>query len=139
MMKTLFYIAMFLVLTGMVACKQKTDQQASATLKEVKTVGVDEFEKLIADTQHYMLVDVRTKEEFDEGHLKGAIQRDVKSRTFRVDFQRDYPTKKTIAVYCRSGFRSKTAANILAGVGYDVVNLRGGYQAWTEAGKETEQ
>jgi carboxyl-terminal processing protease len=85
-----------------------------------------------------VLVDVRTPAEYKEGHLKGAINIDVKdSLTFMNKAKEMLPKDKTVMVYCRSGRRSADAAGKLAAEGYFVFNLEGGIVAWKEAGKET--
>ncbi len=119
------------------SCKQKADSQKTSVKQEIRTLGVADFEKAIADTNQVVLVDVRTLKEYNEGHIKGAIQIDVKDSKFNQQCISRLPKDKSIAVYCRSGFRSKTAANILAEEGFKVINLRDGYKSWTEAGKET--
>ena len=61
----------------------------------------------------------------------------MKKDSFRSECLSKLDRSKRIAVYCRSGFRSKTAAHILNEAGFDVVNLKAGYNGWTEAGKKT--
>lgn len=101
-----------------------------------KSVGNDEFEQLLSDSQ-VVLVDVRTKSEFDEGHIRNAILIDVKADSFMMSARDLLPKEKTIAVYCRSGRRSVAAAERLSADGYEVVNLKGGIMSWIKAGKET--
>ncbi len=103
-----------------------------------QTVGVDEFETLIADKDSVVVLDVRTPSEYDEAHILGAINIDVKEDSFKKKALEQLPKDKKIAVYCRSGRRSADAAGILAGEGYRVVNLDGGILAWLKAGKPTE-
>jgi len=135
----IFALVLLAVVAVLYSCGQKTNTQPKEPVGTQRTVNISEFAKVIADTQKVVLVDVRTKEEYDEGHLKGARQIDVKSNTFRLQCLDKLPKEKTIAVYCRSGFRSKTAANILSESGFNVVNMGGGYRAWEEAGMETEK
>ena len=100
-----------------------------------KSVGNDEFEQLLKDSA-VVLLDVRTKSEFDEGHLKNAILIDVKTDSFMMAARDRLPKDKVIAVYCRSGRRSVAAAERLSAEGYQVVNLEGGILSWIKAGKE---
>ena len=102
-----------------------------------KSVGVDEFEQLIADTTSVIVLDVRTLAEYQEGHIKGALLIDVKTDSFMAAAREQLPKDKTVAVYCRSGRRSATAAEMLAAEGYQMVNLNGGIIAWRKADKET--
>ena len=81
-----------------------------------------------------VVVDVRSADEFKEGHLKGAVNIDQGQSDFIAKAKKVLPTEKTIAVYCRSGRRSANAAGRLAAEGYKCVNLKGGIVAWKEAG-----
>lgn len=137
-MKNLFYIFMLMVtILAVASCKQEPKSQQGEETKIARHVDCDEFEKIIANKDSVILLDVRTPDEFNEGHLKGALQIDVKTDTFRKTCERMFTTDKTIAVYCRSGFRSKTAARILSEAGFNAVNLKGGINKWVEVGKDT--
>lgn len=137
MRKLLCVLVLALLAIGAYSCGHKPAEQI-VQKKEVRTVDVAEFEKVITRPD-VVLLDVRTSEEYGDAHLKGALQIDVKQGTFLAECQKQLPKGKTIAVYCRTGFRSKSAGNILAEVGYDVINLRGGITAWLEAGKPIEE
>lgn len=101
-----------------------------------KTVGVEEFEKIIAD-KNVVRLDVRSAEEYAEGHIEGTMNIDVLQSTFKKIATEKIDKKKTVALYCRSGKRSKTAAGMLAKNGYTVVELDGGFNAWVENEKAT--
>ena len=75
------------------------------------------------------LVDVRTPAEYNSAHIPGAINIDVTADDFEQNI-RVLNKKQPVAVYCRSGRRSKTAAEILAKEGYRVVELDGGILSW---------
>ncbi len=96
--------------------------------------NVESFSRLISDPD-VVVLDVRTAEEFAEGHLAEAINIDVKQDDFIEKAQRALPSDKKIAVYCRSGRRSGMAAVLLAQKGFQVTNLKGGIIAWKEQGK----
>ena len=81
-----------------------------------------------------VLLDVRTADEFKEGHIENALNIDVKQDDF-MEKAKALPKDKTIAVYCRSGKRSANAADKLASEGYKVVNLLGGIIAWKDGGR----
>ena len=106
----------------------------SGQAQDLKSVEVEEFEKVIADTAVVRL-DVRTPEEYAEGHIEGALNIDVLNDTFEDKACATLPKDKTIALYCRSGKRSKKAAGILTAKGFQVVELNTGYLGWTGAGK----
>ena len=133
-MKKLF-VMMMLAAAVTVGCAQSGNNDAFVTIE------VDGFHHTLENSgDDCVLVDVRTPAEFKEGHLKGAINIDVKdSINFMKKALEVLPKEKTVMVYCRSGHRSAMAAGKLAAKGYMVFNLEGGYKAWTEAGKETEK
>ena len=99
-------------------------------------VDVDGFEQAIKNDSAQIL-DVRTHEEFAESHIKGAIQVDVFSPNFLADAKSKLQKERPVAVYCRSGRRSATAAKQLSAKGYQVINLEGGIMAWIAKRKET--
>ena len=99
-----------------------------------ENTDVQGFSELVADT-NVVVLDVRTVEEFNEGHIKGAILIDQGQSDFVEQAKAKLPKDKTIAIYCRSGRRSANAAGKLADVGYKCVNLKGGILAWKDAGK----
>ena len=125
-MRTLFAILSFSLL-GLLACQQDP---------AIQTVGVEEFAQIIQDSNVQQL-DVRTPEEYAEGHIKGFTMIDVNADSFSnlVDemLQKDLP----VAVYCRGGRRSLIAADILVKKGFTkIYNLEAGYTSWVDAGKE---
>ena len=102
-----------------------------------KTVDVNEFEKFIADTS-VNLLDVRTAAEHAEGFIPGThFNIDVLEDTYTKIALKALPKDKPVALYCRSGNRSKNAARILAENGYEVVELGTGFRGWVAAGKKT--
>ncbi len=125
-MRKSFLAAVLGTVIGVSGCKAQNPNIAS--------VGVDGFEKAILDPQ-VLLIDVRTPEEYAEGHIPGAINVDVRENGFMDRIFRIMTRDMRAAVYCRSGNRSKTARDMLAGYGYMVYELDPGFIAWTEAGK----
>ena len=96
-----------------------------------ESVDVQEFAEL-TERQDVVVLDVRTVDEFKEGHLEGAVNIDQAQDDFVEKTKAVVSADKTVAVYCRSGRRSANAAGKLAEAGYKVVNLKGGIQAWKE-------
>lgn len=123
-MKTLFAT---IILAGLLSCQ--------SSKPGFRSVSVDEFQHLIADSSVIRL-DVRTAKEFDEGHIPNAVNIDVLQPDFLQKSLSSLPCKRTIAVNCRSGKRSKKAAELLAKKGYKVVELDTGFNGWIEEGKE---
>lgn len=124
-MKMKKYFACLMAALGLnTACAQANYENAD----------VKGFAELMNDP-NVVVLDVRTADEFKEGHLVGALNIDQTQSDFIEKAKVALPTDKTIAVYCRSGRRSASAAGRLAAVGYKAVNLKGGIIAWKEAKK----
>ncbi len=105
---------------------------------KVAPVKIEQAEKLIADG--VQLLDVRTQEEWDEGHLKGAKRADVTADGFLEKAKAALDSKKPVLVYCRSGGRSAKATKALREAGFTTVhNMAGGITAWQKAGKPVEK
>lgn len=106
MIKTIyfmFFICMFAV--AMVACKGKSND-------DFKNVSADEFEGFIGNEQ-IQIVDVRTVAEYSEGHIPGSLNINVLDESFSANADELLNPEQTIAVYCKSGRRSRNAAKIL--------------------------
>lgn len=98
--------------------------------KTFSSVSAAEFKEVLKDTA-VILVDVRTAQEFSNGHIEGTkFNIDVLSDDFSTKAKKLLPAGSTLAIYCRSGNRSKTAARELARAGYKVIELSCGYNGW---------
>ena len=103
-----------------------------------RTVDVAEFAKAVADTS-YVVLDVRTPAEHAAGHIPGThFNIDVLEDDYTETALKALPKDKPVALYCRSGNRSKNAARILAEHGYRVLELGTGFRGWATAGNEVE-
>ena len=133
--KSLLMLAILAIIA--VSCAKIFSKGASNTeaLAAFSNVGVDEFQTFIANPV-VQLLDVRTRDEFDEGHIAGATLVDVNDSTFVEQAMAVIDKQRPVAVYCRSGRRSARAANLLTNQGCQVTNLVGGVMAWQDAGKE---
>ena len=124
------YLAgMCVFLSSLFSCQQK---------ENYKTVSVNEFDSLIANPDIQRL-DVRTMAEYSEGHIPGSIDINVLNGKFVEMADSTLSKDKPIALYCRSGKRSRKAAAILSGKGYAVYNLDKGFLSWAQAGKKVEK
>ena len=99
----------------------------------IVSVSAPEFKKEIK-SDSVQLVDVRTPQEYAEGHIDGALNINVQSDDFKELAQRELSKDSTVLIYCRSGRRSLDAAEMLTRLGYNVVNLKGGIIEWKEDG-----
>ncbi len=105
--------------------------------KEVpyQSLSVEEFEKLMMDPAVQRL-DVRTVAEYSEGHITGSLNVNVLDEaSFLKIAQEVLHKEQPVAVYCRSGKRSKKAAEMLGKLGYKVFDLNKGFNSWKAAGK----
>jgi rhodanese-related sulfurtransferase len=129
-MKTIRFIAFYAALVlVMVNCQAQ----------ETKKISVDGFEQKLNSTPDKIILDVRTPEEYAEGHLKNSVLIDY----YRDDFKQQLAKldkNKTVFVYCRSGKRSGAATELLTELGFkNVYDLTGGFTAWSEANKSVEK
>ena len=92
-------------------------------------ITAEEAKKIMDTEEGYILLDVRTQEEYDQGHIPGAIlipNTEIEGRAEEVLTDKD----QLILVYCRSGRRSKMAAEILVELGYTNIMEFGGIIDW---------
>ena len=114
------------VLVGTSACGSTTD--SPATELDAAAFG----ERVAAEGT--VVLDVRTPDEFAEGHLPDAVNIDLESGDFAAQID-PLDHDATYAVYCRSGNRSAQALGIMQDAGFtDVAHLLGGIGAWQQAG-----
>lgn len=110
-------------LLGFIACNAQSDK--------FQTVDAAGFARAIADT-NVVVLDVRTAEEYQAGHIERAINIDVLEDDFEQKARAEIEEGKTVALYCRSGNRSKKAAAMLSEK-YKVIELGTGYNGWVAA------
>jgi phage shock protein E len=87
--------------------------------------------RFVDGKQPHTLVDVRTRDEFNGGHIPGAINISVQELSNKFN---KIPQSKPVVVYCRSGSRSSQAARILTGAGYTEVLDLGSVMDWSRLG-----
>lgn len=94
--------------------------------KYTNEISYDEAMRIVKENKNVYLIDVRSKQEFEEGHLKNAISMPVYDLTKTII--REIPLRDSlIIVYCQKGIRSKKSARILADLCYtNVFEIKGG-------------
>ena len=112
--------AMLLVLTG---C-------GGTTVENTYQQITQEAAKDMMDTQEVIILDVREQDEFDAGHITGAVLLSVGTITKDTASAVIPELDSVVLVYCRSGNRSKTAAKTLVDLGYTNVYEFGGINTW---------
>ena len=104
-------------------------QETASDSTGYQRISAETAHKMMQDLKTYILLDVRTPEEFQEKHIEGAILIPVTEISVRAETE--LPNKNAdIFVYCRSGARSTTAGMILADKGYTHVYNFGGIGDW---------
>ena len=90
---------------------------------------MDEAKALMKETEGYILLDVRTKEEYESGYIPGAIN--IPLSDINENVVSSLPDKsQIILVYCRSGNRSRQASDKLSRLGYTNIIEIGGINSW---------
>ena len=94
-----------------------------------RQISMDEAITMMEEESGYIILDVRTPEEFADKHIPGAVN--IPNETIGTEEIPELPDKdQLILVYCRSGNRSKQAAEKLADMGYTNVVEFGGINSW---------
>lgn len=127
-MKTkLVFLFTFLIL-GITAQAQTVEKDS------INVISIAEFEKMSTKKKN-KLIDVRTPEEVAEGHLAGSLNINFLGDSFTQEIEA-LNKNKTYLLYCRSGARTRKAADQMQKAGFKkIYMLEGGITAWNEAGK----
>lgn len=128
-MKKILIISILLL--GIVSCgeAQSTSQKKQQTSVINKVVGQKEFENVMKKTDA-QLIDVRTKDEYNAGHIGNAKNFDFYKSDFKSNMAKLDKTKPVL-VYCAKGGRSGQTASMLKEMGFkEVYDLSGGYESW---------
>ncbi len=119
-------ILILMALMLLTACGQAKENKQGA---EYMNITAEEAKKIMDSQEGYIILDVRTQEEYDEGHIPGAIL--IPNTEIEARAEENLPDKdQLILVYCRSGRRSKMAAEVLAELGYTNIREFGGIIDW---------
>ena len=123
-MKKLLIFALAVML--LTACGQANENPKEAIYMNI---NAEEAKKIMDTESSYIILDVRTQEEYDEAHIPGAIV--IPNTEIEARAESELPDKdQMILVYCRSGRRSKLAADILVELGYTNIYEFGGIIDW---------
>lgn len=109
---------------SVISCKAQEEKS------EVTVLSIEEAKSILTEDPEAVFLDVRTPEEFNEGHIEGAVlinffDEDFKEQAEALD------KDKPVYIYCRSGNRSQKAGMILTQMGFqEVYNIEAGYIGW---------
>ena len=102
---------------------------ACAQAASYEQITQEEAKQIMDTTNGYILLDTRTREEYDQSHIPGALL--IPHTEIAERAEEELPDKdQLILVYCRSGNRSKQASEVLAELGYTNVKEFGGIHTW---------
>ena len=119
------WIPFLLLLLFLAGCTASNEQENS-----YRQISMDEAVTMMEEESGYIILDVRTPEEFRERHIPNAIN--IPNETIGSEDIQELPDKdQLILVYCRSGNRSKQASGKLAELGYTNIVEIGGINDWT--------
>lgn len=131
-MKTKLVFLFAFLIFGMNSIAQTVEKDS------INVISIAEFEKMSSKKKN-MVIDVRTPEEVAEGHLPSALNINFLGENFSQEIQA-LNKNKTYLLYCRSGSRTRKAADQMQKAGFKkVYMLEGGITAWNEAGKPIEK
>ena len=123
MKKLIFLLLAVMMLT---ACGQDKENDQGAVYVNITA---EEAKEIMDSEEGYIILDVRTQEEYDQGHIPGAVvisHEEIAEKAEEVLTDKD----QMILVYCRSGRRSKIAAEALVELGYTNIKEFGGIIDW---------
>ena len=124
-------IILLLAVMLLTACGQDKENDQGVVYVNITA---EEAKQIIDTEEGYIILDVRTQEEYDQGHIPGAIlipDTEIKAKAEDVLTDKE----QMILVYCRSGRRSKLAAETLVELGYTNIKEFGGIIDWPYEGE----
>ena len=122
MKKYIMILVSVIMIMGLTGCEKKDMSYTQISMEEAVA--------MMATEENYIILDVRTTEEFAEKHIPNAIN--IPNETIGSEELAELPDKnQLILVYCRSGNRSKQASEKLVALGYTNIYEFGGINNWT--------
>lgn len=130
MMKKQILIPAVLLLVFLLLISFDAGTGRTSTLDSYRQISMEEAAIMMEEEEGYIILDVRTHEEYAESHIPGAVN--IPNETIGTEEIPGLPDKEQlILIYCRSGNRSKQAAQKLADIGYTNIVEFGGIRSWT--------
>ncbi|HEY9169611.1 MAG TPA: rhodanese-like domain-containing protein [Lutibacter sp.] len=130
-MKTSLKLTLLVIITALaISCDTKSQSQSDA----IKVLTPTEFKEKAANQT---IIDIRTPQEFSQGHIDGAININYYDNNF-IDQIAKYDKNQPIFIYCRSGNRTSSASKKIADFGFtEIYDLEGGILYWLKNNNET--
>jgi rhodanese-related sulfurtransferase len=140
---SLFFVSISVLIAGCSQIKTQTTSTSSTiptTTANVPTITAPDAYNLIQqnlNNPNFIILDVRTADEFNSGHIAVAININYESQQFTADVSK-LDKNKQYLVYCATGIRGAAATQIMMSFGFtDVQNMTGGITAWIQDGYPT--
>ena len=133
-MKTVFkFTLLMFVVVAAFGCNNKKPSKTATQFGEINVITPTDFkEKSVGQ----IIVDVRTPQEFAEGHIEGAVNINFFDKTFLEQISK-FDKNEPIFLYCKSGGRSNSASKKVADKGFvEVYDLQGGVVNWVKNNQE---
>ena len=128
MTKMIYAIIIIVIIIGGILILNRIDNNISNE-STIRYVSMDEIVEIMNENENYIILDARTFEEYNQGHIPNAIC--IPNETIDENVINKLPNKEQlILIYCRSGNRSKQAANKLQKLGYTNLIEFGGIIDW---------
>ena len=122
-------LGLFIILLSLTTACSRGNGIGSTSENTFMTISTEEAKDIIDSEENYIILDVRTEEEYKEGHITGAIN--LPNEEISIETTNNLTDKEQlILVYCRSGNRSKTASKKLVELGYTNIYDFGGINDW---------
>ena len=130
-MKRIMFLMLAAVLSIVTGCSVSGHITGSSdTAKSYTQISQEEAKEMMAKDDGHIVVDVRRQDEYDAGHIPGAIL--IPNEIIGTEQPKELPDlNQIILIYCRSGNRSKQAAQKLYNMGYTNIYEFGGINTWT--------
>ncbi len=136
MKKTLFPIAVLIIFPILLTLSEALFAEEEKET-DIKIISVLEANKLIEENNEnskFVILDVRTREEYGAGHIQDSINIDYKSSNFKEEIIK-LDKEKIYLTYCRSGRRSAKSGEIMKELGFEnIYMIDGGIVSWNKAG-----
>lgn len=138
-LSSVFCLFVFLSFAGCNGEKPVSGNENGDTSGSVTEVEAEKAAELVSSNPDLVILDIRTPEEFAEGHIEGAVNIDFKADTFAAQVGELDPGKPYL-LHCRSGNRSGQSIPLFEGLNFEeIYHLDSGFNGWKEAGKPVKQ
>lgn len=132
-MKRIMLVLLTVVFCLVAGCSSSAGQKTNGndTVHNYTQISQEEAKEMMAKDDGHIVVDVRRQDEYDAGHIPGAIL--IPNESIGTEQPEELPDlDQIILIYCRSGNRSKQAAQKLCNMGYTNIYEFGGINTWTD-------